>query len=244
MVTDNISIMRLILSAFVVVFLGIAASEADIYRSVDENGVVCYTDVPLSKASERIIKTETLSPAQSDGTKGEAKKKEFHSIVNEKAAKYELDPSLIHAVIKTESNGNPYAVSRKGAQGLMQLMPSTANDLQVRNPFDPDENIDGGTRYLKYLIEKFRGDLTLALAAYNAGPKTVEKSGQVPRIPETKQYVKKVLSLYNGRTYLPVSEASPAAPPKERPEPIYRILTEDGTIMFTNSPLTKRYPRF
>ncbi|HYA26696.1 MAG TPA: lytic transglycosylase domain-containing protein, partial [Thermodesulfovibrionales bacterium] len=129
-----------------------------------------------------------------------------------------------------------------GAMGLMQLMPTTANDLDVRNPFDPEENIDGGSRYLKYLIEKFKGDLTLALAAYNAGPKAVEKAGSVPQITETKHYVKKVLSLYNGKTLLPLSPGVTSIVSKS--EAIYKISADDGSILFTNSPAYRSNPRF
>ena len=238
------TMMRIVLIALLLVFSIAANSRADIYRYVDDNGVVCYTDAPLNRKAEKVVKTEP-SMVQRD-THSSPIQRDFHSIVEDKASKYELDPSLVHAVIKTESNGNPRAVSRKGAIGLMQLMPTTASDLAVRNPFDPEENIDGGTRYLKYLIERFRGDLTLALAAYNAGPKTVEKTGSVPQITETRQYVKKVLSLYNGKTVLPASSslssrASSAAP---KTEPIYKILSEDGTVLFTNSPFYKKNPRF
>jgi len=238
---DKIKLMRLIVSAFVMMLLSTAASEADIYKSIDENGVVCYTDAPMNRGTERVMKNRTAEPVQKEPVRTESTKREFQSIVHEKAAKYEMDPSLIHAVIKAESNGNPFAVSRKGAKGLMQLMPTTANDLQVRDPFDPEENIDGGTRYLKYLIEKFNGDLTLALAAYNAGPKTVEKSGAVPQISETREYVRRVLSLYNGKLSYPVSSSSSA---NGRPEAIYKVVTEEGIILFTNSPLSKRSPRF
>ncbi len=239
--------MRIVLIALLSLFSVPTSSWADIYRYVDENGVLCYTDAPLNRKAERVLRTEP-SLVQGDGySHGPAVQRDFHSIVADKASKYEMDPSLLHAVIKTESNGNPRAISRKGAMGLMQLMPTTANDLAVRNPFDPEENIDGGTRYLKYLIERFNGDLTLALAAYNAGPKAVERTGSVPQITETKQYVKRVLSLYNGRTVLPVSSSVslvPHAGPKT--EAIFKVLTEDGTVLFTNSPLynQKKTPRF
>ncbi len=229
-----------ILRVLLVVFLSVAASEADIYRYVDDSGVACYTDTPADKKAERIIKTAPSVIPKDAGSS--SAQRDFYSIVMDKASKYEIDPSLVHAVIKTESNGNPSAVSRKGAMGLMQLMPKTASDLEVRNPFDPEENVDGGTRYLKSLIEKFRGDLTLALAAYNAGPKTVEKRGCVPEISETKQYVKKVLSLYKGKISHPVSSSEPAA--LQKPERIFKIIAEDGTILFTNSPFYTKNPRF
>lgn len=226
--------------AFILVFSGVAASYADIYRYVDENGVVLYSDLPLNGKSEKILKTGTPAPAKNTEMTKSANK-EINVIVSEKARKYDIDPSLVYAVIKAESNGNPYAVSRKGAKGLMQLMPVTANDLRVGNPFDPEENIDGGTKYLRYLIDKFNGDLVLALAAYNAGPERVEKTWSVPYIAETKQYIKRVLSLYKGGTTLSVS--SPGTYFEQNTDAIYRVVTEDGSVLFTNSPLYKKYPR-
>lgn len=227
--------------AFIMVFFNVNLSYAEIYRYVDENGVVSYSDVPASRNDAKFSKAgSTVLPKNNKTTVSEYK--EVHAIVTEKARKYDIDPSLVHAVIKAESNGNPYAVSRKGAMGLMQLMPVTANEMQVGNPFDPEENIDGGVKYLKYLIDKFNGDLVLALAAYNAGPKAVEKTGSVPHISETKQYIKRVLSLYNGKTTLPVSSSAVYAEQKTDAT-IYKVKAEDGTVLFTNSPLYKKYPR-
>jgi hypothetical protein len=225
--------------------LFIAPAYADIYKYVDENGVVCYTDAPLGKKADKVHK-ENNKPAseQSQVSKRPLRDSgDYHQIVHEKASTYNVDPSLIKAVIKTESNWNYRAVSRKGAMGLMQLMPSTANDMNVRNPFDPEENIEGGTKYLKFLLEKFKGDLTLALAAYNAGPKTVEKFGYVPPISETKQYVSKVLSLYNGNggVYSPAVTDGPVKNEKKA-DPIYKIVLDDGTILFTNSSLYAKNP--
>lgn len=223
---------------------GIAS--ADIYRYIDENGVVFYTDMKLNKGAVRIIKNEAVAFKKGGFspevlTEARGGNSDLSAIVNEKAAKYELDPSLVHAVIKAESNGNQYAVSRKGAMGLMQLMPLTAHELQVGNPFDPEDNIEGGTKYLKFLLGKFNGDLTLALAAYNAGPARVEQAGSVPKISETRQYIKKVLAFYKGSQNIPAVSKPPVV---AKSDSIYKVRTEDGSVLFTNSILHKSQTGF
>jgi soluble lytic murein transglycosylase-like protein len=114
------------------------------------------------------------------------------------AARHNVDPNLVRAVVKVESNFNPNAVSRKGAMGLMQLMPSTARSLKVKNPFDPEQNVDAGVRHLKQLLESYGGDVKLTLAAYNAGSGAVARSAGVPHFAETQNYVRRITSLYYG----------------------------------------------
>jgi soluble lytic murein transglycosylase-like protein len=114
------------------------------------------------------------------------------------AARHNVDPNLVRAVVKVESDFNPNAVSRKGAMGLMQLMPATARQLNVKNPFDPEQNVDAGVRHLKQLLESYGGDVKLTLAAYNAGAGAVARSSGVPRISETQNYVRRITNLYYG----------------------------------------------
>jgi len=230
--------MRNTLIIFCFILFIVTVASADIYKYIDENGVSCYTDTPFGKEAKKVIKENTNStPVQQLAKIDSGGTTNYQRIVHEKATEYNIDPSLIKAVIKIESNWNHRAISRKGAIGLMQLMPSTANDMDVRNPFNPEENIAGGTKYLKYLLKRFNGDLILALAAYNAGPKTVEKFGLVPPITETKQYVHKVLSLYNGKITYPLTEDD-----SPKPDPIYKITLEDGTVLFTNSTFLAKDP--
>ena len=125
----------------------------------------------------------------------------LEAVISESASVYKIPPALVKAVIATESNYNPWAVSARGAIGLMQLMPETAREMFVDDPYDPVQNIQGGVRYLRVLVNRFDGDLIKVLAAYNAGPEAVTRSSRdgslgVPRIPETEEYVRRVLRNY------------------------------------------------
>jgi len=123
---------------------------------------------------------------------------ELDAAIDEAAARHNVDPNLVRSVIKVESNFNPNAVSSKGAMGLMQLMPSTARQLKVTNPFDPQQNVDAGVRHLKKLLESYGGDVKLSLAAYNAGAGAVARSAGIPRFAETQNYVRRITNLYSG----------------------------------------------
>ena len=136
------------------------------------------------------------SPAASPGKI--FSEREINAAIDEAAARHNVDPSLVRAVIKVESNFNPNAVSRKGAMGLMQLMPQTAHQLKVTNPFDPGQNVDAGVRHLKQLMESYGGDVKLTLAAYNAGQGAVSRSNGIPHFAETRKYVNRITALYYG----------------------------------------------
>ena len=143
------------------------------------------------------------------------------------AARHNVDPNLVRAVVKVESNFNSNAVSRKGAMGLMQLMPSTARSLNVKNPFDAEQNVDAGVRHLKQLLESYGGDVNLTLAAYNAGSGAVARSAGVPRFAETQNYVRKITNLYYGGFDL-----SPSGP---RHEPVRVQRDARGVLYISNT---------
>ena len=209
---------------------------ADIYQFVDENGVVHLTNVPSGRIKKPIkVTTEnrkavspSASPSRSTANRvqqADSIPVSYVNIINSSCERFGVDPSLVHAIVKVESDFNPYAVSRKGAMGLMQLMPHTANTMNVRNSFSPDENIEGGVKYLRYLLDRYEGNISLALAAYNAGETAVKKWGTVPPFKETQDYVKKILLIYNGtgKNFAPRYT-------------IYVGAGEDGTILLTDNP--------
>jgi soluble lytic murein transglycosylase-like protein len=146
---------------------------------------------------------------------------EIDSIVQEVAQKYSLEPSLIHSIIKIESNYDPWAISPKGAMGLMQLMPATAAQYGVKNIFDPRENIEGGVRYLKDLVRLYQGQTDLVLAAYNAGQEAVKRFGGIPPYPETIKYIEKIKASYD----------KPVIKTRTK---IYKFVDKKGRVVFTN----------
>jgi len=188
------------------------AAHSEIYQYIGPNGTISLTNVP-SDARYRKIDVES---ARFHAILSE---RELEPVIKRHSSQQQLHPALIRAVIKAESDFDPRAISRAGAIGLMQLMPQTAVRLEVRDMFDPDENVGGGTKYLRQLLDRFHGNLPLALAAYNAGENIVDRYQSLPPIDETRQYVRKVLRYY--RTFLvrdgviterPVSRHVPAAP--------------------------------
>jgi soluble lytic murein transglycosylase-like protein len=156
---------------------------------------------------------------------------DIDSAIEQAAARHNVDPNLVRAVIKVESNFNPNAVSRKGAMGLMQLMPSTARQLNVKNPFDPEQNVDAGVRQLKQLLENYGGDIKLTLAAYNAGAGAVARSSGVPHYAETQNYVRRITKLYYGASGFSASDFNPAA----SHDPVRVQRDEHGVLYISNT---------
>jgi hypothetical protein len=187
---------------------------------------------PLLGTNADGTKTRTTQTPSSESPElsaiEQANREKIEVMIREVSDRYRVDPALVRAVIQTESNWNSRAVSRKGAQGLMQLVPGTAQQLGVNNAFDPKQNLDGGVRYLHSLLERYNGDLDRALAAYNAGPGAVDRAGGIPQYRETRDYVQKVTDSY----FRPGSDRLPRAFGSQRP--IYRSVDADGRVVFTN----------
>ena len=180
---------KLIVSVAIPLVLFSRSIEADIYRFRDKNGVWHFTNIRSDPRYRLYIRT--------GGIKGKQYIKKYKAIIHKAADQFDVEPHLIKAIIKAESYFDPNAISKSGAQGLMQLMPSTADDMRVNNPFDPEENILGGTRYLSLLLKRFKQDKRLAIAAYNVGAKIVEKHNSVPPIPQTRRFVERVMKYYS-----------------------------------------------
>ncbi len=210
---------------------------ADIYQYTDESGVLHFTNVGVvGKKKYKKLKSEPASPQQETKTipalasyqqsnSSSGIPSAYLDIIDAACDKHGVDPPLVHAVVKVESDFNPYALSRKGAMGLMQLMPQTAVEMNVKNSFNPYDNIDGGVKYLRYLIDRYEGNLSLVLAAYNAGETAVKRWGTIPPFKETQNYVKKVLRLYNGKDNAFVPRYT-----------IYIGYGSDGALLLTDNP--------
>ncbi len=213
----------------VVLALAGPARADQIVASVDEHGHKIYinTGEPASR-----VDWATRSFHSRSGFASDVPPADLERLVDQTADRQQVDPKLVHAIIEVESDYNPNAVSRKGAMGLMQLIPETAQRYGVDNPFDPKQNIEGGVNYLKDLLKLFGGDLTLSLAAYNAGENSVLRSGGVPAFTETREYVRKVKKRYQPPAEVKTAKSgTPEEPPKA---PIIRYVDAQGVVHYTN----------
>lgn len=216
------------LSLTLITALAPAAFASSLYRWLDADGVAHFTNAPTDPRFQRI--GSASGTAQGWLRLPEGITPRFGEEIREIAARHGVAADLVEAVIRVESAFNPRAVSNKGAQGLMQLMPRTASSLGVRNVFDPRENIEGGVRHLRYLLDKYPGNVSLALAAYNAGEKAVDSHRGIPPYAETQQYVQKILG------------SGGAASGNAVRSVVYRYTETDGTVTITNIPRGKAGP--
>jgi len=217
------------------VLLSAGPALAEIYFRTDEDGLVHFTNAPTTPQHRR-LQPGVLPPTT------RLTSASMSELIDALGAEYGLDPALIRAVIQVESNFNRKAISPKGAQGLMQLMPATVWRFSVGDAYDPRENIGAGAQYLRELLDLFRGDLTLALAAYNAGENAVLRYKGVPPYAETRDYVTKVLSLYRRgqrerEATKPIKALARivAAQPPPPPPSLYKAESSD-TILYSNIP--------
>jgi soluble lytic murein transglycosylase-like protein len=193
----NISLLSLLSTCLLAVILSPSRAFSDVYVYKDKEGVLTFTNVPTHSGYRRVIRESNGQWSGAlDSSNGSGSYASYDEVIRSASDRHNIDPDLIRAVIKVESDFNSIARSNKGAMGLMQLMPDTARLHNVLDVFNPSDNIEGGVRHLKLLLSRYQGDLELSLAAYNAGIKAVEKHGGIPPFAETKEYVRRVLSYY------------------------------------------------
>jgi soluble lytic murein transglycosylase-like protein len=178
------------------VLFSAAPAFSDVYVYKDRQGVLTFTNVPAHTGYRRVIRESNGQVSVAGGSGNLGSPSNYEELIRSASDRYSIDPDLVKAVIKVESDFNSTARSNKGAMGLMQLMPDTARLHNVMDVFDPIDNIEGGVRHLKLLLQRYQGDVQLSLAAYNAGMKAVEKHGGIPPFTETREYVRRVLSYY------------------------------------------------
>jgi len=182
-------------AAVLVLILGLSIQSVragTIYSYKDKDGVIHFTDAPTDSRYRPFM----IFGGQRGQRLYQIHYSSIQKHIKSAARLYQLDPALIQAVIKAESAYDPAAVSTAGAQGLMQLMPDTAEEMKVRDTFDPKDNIYGGAKYLRYLVNRFNGDVRLALAAYNLGPERIKIGQEIPPVKETRTYVTRVMKYY------------------------------------------------
>ncbi|MBI4611849.1 MAG: transglycosylase SLT domain-containing protein [Candidatus Rokubacteria bacterium] len=211
------------------------------FRFVDQDGVVHFTNAPSDPRYQQRGLGES-EPEMSRQAPAPSRQNAYGAAIRQAAERYGVEPGLVEALIGVESAFDPWAVSRKGARGLMQLMPETAVALGVRNSFNPLQNIEGGVRYLRYLLDRYGGNLPLALAAYNAGPRVVEGYRGIPPYPETWLYVRRVIELYRNREESTLVNGEVAPPPEVvsqlggSAQLVYRYADPAGSVTYTNIP--------
>ena len=181
-----------VFSAIIILIAFVASVHADIYMYIDDNGVMHFTNTPTSNQHEYkvYIKERTSVSTRFHTTD------KYDKLISNASKQFDVDSRLLKAMIKAESDFDPRAVSRKGAMGLMQIMPENFKMLNLKNPFDPWQNIRAGAQYFKQLYKRFNGKLALSLAAYNAGPTAVDRYKNIPPYQETEEYVRRVLRYY------------------------------------------------
>ncbi len=194
-----------------------------VYSYVDEGGTRVFTNLGNSRSSL----SETNSRA---GLISNYSSNPYLPLIRQLSSRYQIDERLVQAIVQVESSYDPFAVSPKGCKGLMQLHPDTARRFGVREIFHPEDNLEGGIKYLRFLTDHFKGDLPLVLAAYNAGENAVMRHGGIPPYEETISYVDKVGSLYD------FYAQETLLPPTRSRQHLHRVVSSDGRVLFTNTP--------